>query len=131
MSENTTNKVGDVNVTIKPSEQIVKAAAKEFEVIDDLGRIIKLKKPNPLANLDFAKAAGSDRLNVLYIAEVAHLKYVAEIDGQIVVCPSTEGELRALYQRLGQEGNDASQSGVAKHFFGVASVSGEDDEIKK
>ena len=127
MSENT-NKVGDVNVTLKPSEQIARAAAKEFEVIDDLGRIIKLKKPNPLANLDFKKALGKNHENVLYLVEVMPLAYVAQIDGEIVITPSNEGELRALYKRLGDEGSTAVQAGVAEHFFATPKES--DDDLK-
>jgi hypothetical protein len=120
-----------VNLTINPSEQIVKSASKEFQVTDSLGRTITIKKPNPLANLDFAKAAGGEKLNMLYLSEVAHLKFVAAIDDQVVACPSTEGELRALYQRLGQEGNDAAQVGVAKHFYGIDSLDAESAEVKK
>jgi tetrahydromethanopterin S-methyltransferase subunit H len=123
--------VGGAKVTINPSEQIVKAATKEASVTDSLGRVIRLKKPTPLANLDFAKAAGSDRLNVLYLAEVAHLKFVAAIDDQPVATPSTEGELRALYQRLGDEGNEAAVVGVSENFMGTAASDGERDEIKK
>lgn len=103
-------------VTISPSEQLVKAAAAETKVTDALGREITIRKPNPLANLDFAKAAGSDQLNVLYLAEVAHLKFVAAIDGEAVITPRTEIQLRALYQRLGDEGNEAAQRAVAETF---------------
>jgi len=107
-------------VTLTPSAQIIKASAKEVVVDDALGRKITLRKPNPLANLDFAKAAGSSELNVLYLAEVAHLKFVAAIDGDSVPTPSTEPQLRALYQRLGDEGNEAAQRGVAANFSGQA-----------
>lgn len=130
MSENV-KKVGNVKVELKPSEQVVKSAAKDFEVTDSLGRVITLKKPNPLANLDFAKAAGSDKLNVIYLSEVFHLKFVCAIDGSPVPCPSTEGELRALYQRLGDEGNVACQEGVAKLFGGQEASSSEAEEVKK
>lgn len=115
--------VGGAKVTLTPSEEIVKVSAKEFSVTDSLGRVIRLKKPNPLANLDFSKAAGSDKLNLLYLSEVAHLKYIAAIDDVPVVTPSTEGELRALYARLGEEGNEAATKAVAEHFFGVVQES--------
>jgi hypothetical protein len=104
------------SVTVTPSEQIVKAAARDVVVDDALGRKITLRKPNPLANLDFAKAAGGAELNMLYLAEVAHLKYVAAIDGDPVPTPASEAQLRALYQRLGDEGNEAAQQGVAENF---------------
>lgn len=109
-----------VKIDTTPSEQIVKAAAKTFEVTDELGRTITLKKPSPLANLDFAKAAGSGsggEVNQVYLAEVYHLKFVAAIDGAPIITPGTEGELRALYSRMGDEGNEAAQAGVYKHFM--------------
>ncbi len=93
------------------------AGRKEVEVTDGQGRVIKLAKPNPLANLDFAKAAGGGQVNMLYLSEVAHLKYVVAIDGAVVPTPSTEAELRALYARLGDDGNEAAQRGLVEHFM--------------
>lgn len=130
-TEQKTAEIGGAKVTINPSEQAAaKPAAKDFTVTDALGRTIRLKKPGPLANLDFAKAAGSDKLNVLYLAEVAHLKFVAAIDDQPVATPSTEGELRALYMRLGDEGNECAMRGVAEHFAGVAVAEQQGQELK-
>ena len=116
------------NVTItpiKPSEQLIKSAVKEVMVDDALGRKITLRKPGPLANLDFAKAAGGSELNMLYLAEVAHLKFVSAIDGEPVPTPASEAQLRALYQRLGEEGNEAAQRGVAASFINVATSESE------
>jgi hypothetical protein len=117
-----------VKIETTPSEQIVRAAAKTFDVQDALGRTITLKKPSPLANLDFAKAAGSGNggeVNQVYLAEVFHLKFVAALDGTPIATPGTEGELRALYSRLGDEGNEAAQAGAYEHFMqGVATSEG-------
>ncbi len=99
-----------------PAARLVAAASQPVEVVDALGRTITLKKPAPLARLDFAKAAGGAEINQLYLAEVMHLPYVAAIDGAIVVTPASEGELRALYARLGDDGNEAAQLGVLEHF---------------
>lgn len=99
-----------------PSRRIVAAASHTVEVTGADGRAITLKKPAPLARLDFAKAAGSAEINQLYLAEVMHLPYVAAIDGAVVVTPASEGELRALYARLGDDGNEAAQLGVLEHF---------------
>lgn len=102
-----------------PSERIVKSAAQSFDVVDGDGHTITLKKPTPLANLDFAKAAGAGgggEINQLYLAEIFHLKFVSAIDGEIVPTPRSEGELRALYARLGDAGNEAAQKGAIDHF---------------
>ncbi|MBA9854488.1 hypothetical protein DEE91_01080 [Ralstonia pickettii] len=114
-----------VTINPTPSEQLIKSAAREVVVDDALGRKITLRKPNPLANLDFAKAAGGSELNMLYLAEVAHLKYVSAIDGDPVPTPATEAQLRALYQRLGDEGNEAAQRGVADNFVRQAAPEAE------
>jgi hypothetical protein len=88
------------------------------DVTDASGRVITIGKPKPLDNLDFAKAAGGDgEINKVYLAEVFHLKFVRAIDGAKVATPATEGELRALYSRLDDDGNEAVQAGVMKHFL--------------
>ena len=129
MDNPTQTTVGGATVTIDtPSAQIVKAAAKTFDVTDGLGRTITLKKPSPLANLDFAKAAGSGsggEVNQIYLAEIFHLKFVAAIDGSPLVTPGSEGELRALYSRLGDEGNEAAQAGVFANFMNEAPSTGD------
>ncbi len=103
----------------RPSEQIMRGAAKSFDVTDDLGRTITIKKPSPLDSLDFAKAAGSGAqgVNQVYLAEIGHLKFVAAIDGEPVITPSSDAEVRALYARLGDEGNEAVQLGVFANFM--------------
>jgi hypothetical protein len=100
-----------------PAAKLVAAGGKPVDVADALGRIITLRKPAPLARLDFAKAAGGAEINQLYLAEVMHLPYVAAIDGVAVATPASDGELRALYARLGDDGNDAAQMGVLEHFM--------------
>ncbi len=100
-----------------PAKIIVAAANRAVEVVSAEGRAITLKKPAPLARLDFAKAAGGAEINQLYLAEVMHLPYVAAIDGVAVATPGNDGELRALYARLGDDGNDAAQLGVLEHFM--------------
>lgn len=116
MTENKTPVKVEIN-QVTPSQQIIKSSAKEVEIIDELGRIIKLKKPSPLANLDFKKALGNNHQNVLYLVEVIPLAYVVSIDGDMVPTPSTNAEIRALYQRLDEEGNSAVQKAVAEAFF--------------
>lgn len=99
------------------AEGAVAQSAQTVAVTDSTGRVIELKKPAPLMHLDFKKALGNNHQNVLYLAEVMPLAYVAFIDGDRVPTPQTEIEIRALYQRLGEEGNAAVQQGVAENFF--------------
>lgn len=133
MSEQKTLGVAGAKVTLNPSEKLIQAGNKTVTVTDAQGRVIVLKKPDPLANLDFAKAAGSgaDGINMLYLSEVAHLKYVASIDDDVVVTPGSDGELRALYKRLGENGNLACAKGVAEHFIGQAAAGENANDIKK
>lgn len=137
MSEQKTLNVAGTKVTLNPtmtpSEKLIQAGNREVTVTDTLERVIVLKKPDPLSGLDFLKAAGAgaDGINMLYLSEVAHLKYVASIDGDVVVTPGTDGELRALYKRLGEEGNLASAKAVAEHFIGQQAAEESLTEIKK
>lgn len=55
---------------------------------------------------------------------------MAAIDDQPVATPSTEGELRALYQRLGEEGNEAAMQGVAENFAGAVVAQNNEAELK-
>jgi hypothetical protein len=112
-----------MNVEIVPSEQLVKASAKEVTINDALGREIVIRKPKPLDNLDFKRALGPNHTNTLYLVEVSHLPYVASIDGIVVAVPTTDAELRALYARLGDEGNEAAQKAVIDTFFSTVDAS--------
>ncbi len=120
MTENKAPVKVEIN-QVTPSQQIIKSSAKEVEIIDDLGRIIKLKKPSPLANLDFRRALGitlgNNTENLMYLAETMPLAYVVAIDGEMVATPATNAEIRALYQRLDEEGNKAVQKAVVDNFF--------------
>ncbi len=111
-TSSTTQAAGDT-----PSAAMVKAASATVTVTDALGRSLALAKPRPLDNLDFAKAAGGDRINLVYLAEVSHLKFVRQIDGEAIQTPQNELQLRALYQRLGDAGNEAVQQAVAQNFL--------------
>lgn len=111
-----------VKVTVNQADEstaakLIGAGNRAVDVADAQGRTLTLKKPAPLARLDFAKAAGGGEINQLYLAEVMHLPYVAAIDGVAMASPASEGELRALYARLGDDGNDAAQLGVLEHFM--------------
>jgi hypothetical protein len=126
-----TTKDMQVRAPETPSTQIVRAAAKTVDVTDELGRVITLKKPSPLDNLDFAKAAGAgaEGVNQVYLSMIGHLKYVAAIDGEPIVTPGSDAEIRALYARLDEEGSDAILQGVIDHFM-PKDLAAKDDAVK-
>ncbi|MFZ6727337.1 hypothetical protein ACO0K2_17735 [Undibacterium sp. MH2W] len=112
--------VGGVKVHINPSnapsEQIIKAAKVEVNVVDGLGRNITLKKAGTLAQYRLVEALGASASNSTYMAMVFPLIYVHAIDGSIVAPPSSKGEIEALIQRLDDEGVKAVMEGVSGNF---------------
>ena len=105
----------------------IAASKKEVSVTDALGRVLVIRKPKPLANLDFKRALGPNHTNTLYLVEVSHLPYVASIDGVPVAVPTSDGELRALYARLGDEGNETAQKAVIETFYSTQAEGGESE----
>lgn len=100
-----------------PSVQATQAARKEFEITDSAGRKIVLRKPSVLAQYDVIgmiddkrPGAGAQRM----MAGI--LLYVASVDGEEVPPPTTERELRAIFQKLGDEGYMAIATGIEMYF---------------
>lgn len=96
-------------------ESVARAAPKQTdEVTDSLGRKLKVRKVGALGRYDLAKLVGGDNVTNLGIMAPATMVYsVTAIDGDPVFPPVTELELRALINRLEQEGIDA----VAKAYM--------------
>lgn len=121
---------GDVKVTLKPSEEIVKLANAEVTVTDARGRVLTLKKPGVLAQLRLVKALGDTAANDTYRLMVLPVLYVSMIDGDVVPPPSSELEVEALFQQLDDDGLRAIGEAVKKHF-GAANPKSEEAELKK
>ena len=117
-------------IEILPSAVVKNSAATRITVTDESGRIFTIKKPKPLDGLDFKLALGANHTNTLYLVEVSHLQYVAEIDGEPVNVPKTELQLRSLYQRLGDDGNSTVQKAVIENFFSEEAEKAKDAEVK-
>ncbi|WP_458763567.1 hypothetical protein [Cupriavidus basilensis] len=117
-------------VTITPSEQIVKEAAKEISATDARGRVIILRKPGPLNKLRFFEAMGESSSNPLWAGVVVQLMYVASIDGDAVLTPSTKREIEALYQRLDEDGLDAIGKALPGNF-GLSGGEVDEEAVKK
>nr|DAF77209.1 MAG TPA: hypothetical protein [Caudoviricetes sp.] len=117
-------------VTITPSEQIIKEAAKEIKVTDARGREITLRKPGPLNKLRFFEAMGESSINPLWAGVVAQLMFVSAIDGEAVLTPSSKREIEALYQRLDEEGLEAIGAALPGNF-GLSGGEVNEEAVKK
>ena len=99
-----------MKVTLKDAAKPAAAAA--VEIAKDVltlstGRTIKLATPPILAQYDLVAALGDLAENSTYLRMVTPLLHVAEIDGETVDAPSKLSQVRALIQRLGEEGISA------------------------
>lgn len=87
-----------------PSAQLVAAGQKD-EVITIGDMNVKLKKPSVWAQLEFIKMIGSEASqNQVYMAMVMPALWVAEINGEYQPPPATQRELRAIIERIGEDG---------------------------
>jgi hypothetical protein len=103
-----------------PSAKLIATAHKSADVTTSDGRVVTLKMPNINAEFDLIEALGDSAGNATFMNMNMPLIFVAAIDGDPVATPATEGELRALYARLGDDGNEAAQLGIFDHFIGDA-----------
>lgn len=113
------------------SERIIKKANQVYEIEDENGRVIELKKPGALAQFRLIEMVGSDTAqNQVYMAMVLPLLFVNKIDG-VSVFLSTKNELEALIQRLEDEGIEAVVKNVPKYFGKKEDASEGKERIKK
>lgn len=105
-----------VTINETPSEQILAKAQVEFDVTDDRGRVIKLKKPGVLAQYRLIEILADSAKNEVYMAMVLPLIYVTSIDGDAVHQPISKREVEALIQQLDEDGINAVMAGVQEHF---------------
>lgn len=91
-----------------PSESIVHRANTSVTTVDRAGRHLVLRKPGALDTLRLLKAAGPAlALNEPWLAMAGLVFSVTEIDGIPVPLPTTEQQIEALVERLGDDGLDA------------------------
>ena len=97
-----------------PSARIVAEAAREFDVTDSTGRVLRIKRPGALDRLRLFKAVGPGLSgNERYVGYAMLAMCVTGIDGVPQPAPSTEGQLEVLVQRLGDAGMIAIGRGLA------------------
>lgn len=118
-------------VTIKhnASERMSSEANQTVTVKDARGRSIALRKPKFFEQFDFIRALGSDAENSTYRTMVSPLLYVDSIDGAIAPTPTNSAQIKALLQRLDEDGYTAVVVGIQANFNDQpSSVKG--DELK-
>ena len=99
---------------LAPSERIVSEAAREFDVTDAAGRVLRLRRPGALDRLRLFKAVGPVlSVNERYVGYAMLAMCVSSIDGVPQPAPSNEGQLEGLVQRLGDAGMVAIGRGLA------------------
>ncbi len=116
-----------------PSQIIIEKANAIFEVSDEIGRKIKIKKPDILDEMRLLEIVGHLYSNAPLMAIYSLLMYVVSIDGIIFNIGLSKTELDAALKRLDRHGFKALQIGIAEHFKDdvIADTEGNKEEIKK
>lgn len=119
--------MADAKVTLKPSEQIIKAA-NAVEIVTAGDMAIGLKKPNVLQQYRIVEIVGESAKNEVYMGMVMPILWVCEINGEPEAPATTKRELEARIQRLGEDGIAA----IIGHFAAKAqAAASESDEALK
>lgn len=83
---------------------------KRHTATDARGRRIEVVKMGPLHRLDMARVLGNDVMNPVIQSMAGPAFSVVSIDGEQVMRPKSYGELRALIDRLDEDGLEAVQN---------------------
>ncbi len=89
-----------------PSERIIAKQKAQLpdHVIDEQGRVIKLKMPDALDEFDLSSALGSDSSNMGCAAMAQSLLYVQSINTEVFSPPKSFAQVRAGIAKLGRDG---------------------------
>lgn len=100
-----------------PSEAIVQAAKKAAEVTDVLGRKIRFRKLGAGPKQDLAEIVGPDRIaNHLVFTQAFFAYSVTHLDGEEIYPAASYREIRAMIERLDDEGIEAIGNGYVAAF---------------
>ncbi len=122
--------MSEPTITLKPTQEILAKASEETEVVDALGRTIKIKKPGVLAQYRLIEALGDSAQNQTYMAMVLPLIYVTAIDDLAVHQPKSKMQVEALIQLLDEAGIEAVMRHV-QETFGKSDPEQDKAELKK
>lgn len=119
-----------VTLTDSPTQQVLQAATQEYLVKDARGRQIALRKPGVLMQYRMVEVMGETAKNEVYMGMILPLMFVASIDGEQVMQPTSKREVEALIVRLDEDGINAVAAAVEQHY-GKPNPEAEKDAIKK
>jgi hypothetical protein len=110
----------NVKVTLNEAPAVTPKNTEAVEIVDSLGRKLKVKEPSILQESRLVRAMGGDAsMNTGYMmGYVMPAAMVIEIDGEAQAFPATELQVDSAIQRLGREGLAA----VMSHFTEQAQV---------
>jgi hypothetical protein len=96
-------KISNINSNIEsPSERILNKNTFKGEVIDNLGRKIVLKEPDPLQEYDLMKVMGEDVENKMCLMIASTMLYIESIDGEAFLQPQSYLQFRHCLQKVGK-----------------------------
>jgi hypothetical protein len=88
----------------KPSEKVLINKFDGVELIDSLGRKLRLKKPDILDRYDLMSAMGEDSKSPMCLSYAFPMLHIAIVDGMIIEPPKSYSSFRATLKRIGEEG---------------------------
>jgi hypothetical protein len=108
---------------MKPTQVVLSAAAQTVVVTDKKGRRFVVRPPTALDTLRLFKAAGPVLAqNEPWLAMASLASTVTEIDGVPVPSPTSETQVEALVDRLGDDGLEALASSVNNPDHNLADI---------
>ena len=111
----------------KPSEKVLSNPFDGKEIMDKVGRKIRLRKPNILDRYDLFSALEDDAKNPMCLSYALPMLHVMSIDGIILESARSIKEFRANLVRLGEDGHNA----VLEYLNEVNEATTEEEEKDK
>ncbi|VVC75990.1 hypothetical protein AQUSIP_12910 [Aquicella siphonis] len=118
-----------------PSEKIINKQQREFigEVVDDEGKVYKLRIPDPCDEFDLTAALGKDAgMNTALQARALPLIWIESIDGTPFTRPGSYNEIRAALKRVGNSGMRVIMEAMQRYYESINLGSEENvEQLKK
>ena len=115
-----------------PTQEVVATSDIKYEIVDEKGRKLKLKKPTVLAEIEFPLVLGSEKSsNTMFLSRVMPLLYLDCIDGEKVPVFNTFSDIEYWIQKLDHEGMEALTLACLEYFSASATQDKVQEKLKK